>query len=281
MARYVFSAFGDEGAADLQGQIEALKRNGLNHLEIRNINSKVISDYSVWQMKEIKKQLDDAGVRVSSIASPVGKIGITEDVQIHVDTLKRCVEAAHILGTDKIRMFSFFIPKGEDPANYRGQVMENMNRLLEVTDGSGVSCYHENEKEIYGDVAQRCLDLLTTFEGRLKCIFDPANFIQCGEQPLNAFRLLKDRIDYFHIKDALMEDGSVVPAGKGDGHVAEILKDFVPKTEPVLLTVEPHLTVFAGFENLRDDASLGHHYTYPSAGEAFDAAVSAAKELVK
>lgn len=280
MAEYIFSAFGDEGAADLQGQIQALQRNGLSHLEIRNINAKVISDFSVWQMKEMKKQLEEGGIRISSIASPVGKMDIREDIKPHLETLKRCVEAANILGTDKIRMFSFFIPHGEEAAAYRDTVMEQMNRLLEVTDGTGVDCCHENEKGIYGDVADRCLDLLTVFAGRLKCIFDPANFIQCGEDTLRAYGLLQDKIDYFHIKDAKKETGAVTPAGRGDGHIAEILRSYAPGHDRVLLTVEPHLTVFPGFENLRDDASLKQELPYGTPGEAFDLAVAAAKKLV-
>jgi RIP metalloprotease RseP len=100
----------------------------------------------------------------------------------------------------------------------------------------GIRLLHENEKGIYGDIASRCLDLIEHFDGRLGCIFDPANFIQCGEQPLDNFALLKDKIEYMHIKDALLTDGSVVPSGKGDGNVPAIL-DGMPGEGDMILSI--------------------------------------------
>lgn len=51
-----------------------------------------------------------------------------------------------------------------------------------------------------------------------------------------------------HIKDAL-PDGSVVPAGKGAGELPYLLSQY--KGE--VLTVEPLLSVFEGFDKLETD----------------------------
>lgn len=142
----------------------------------------------------------------------------------------------------------------------------------------GVWCCHENEKEIFGDVAERCLELHEA-NGMLKGIFDPANFIQCHNVPKEIFPKLAKYIDYIHIKDAQLLDGSVVPSGKGDGAIAEILAQFCQRGKNQLLTVEPHLAVFSGLDQLQDD-EIKHKYTYATQGEAFDAAVNALKEIL-
>ena len=107
-------------------------------------------------------------------------------------------------------------------------------------------------------------------------MFDPANFVQCNEKVDNALKLLEDKIDYYHIKDALA-DGSVVPAGKGDGRVSHMIAEIQKDT---VLTVEPHLVVFDGYAAL-DNTQLKNKYAFPSPRTAFSAAVSAVRDLLR
>ena len=183
------------------------------------------------------------------------------------------------MGSEYIRMFSFYLPADEDPAVYRDEVMERLGRMAETAKGSGIRLCHENEKGIYGDVASRCADILEQIP-ELGGIFDPANFIQCGQDTLQAWELLRKRIVYFHVKDCV-EGGKVVPCGKGIGHVPEILHRFIARGG-WQLTLEPHLTVFSGFADLeKEDAKTKMAaYEYPSQRAAFDAAVAALKEAL-
>lgn len=174
-------------------------------------------------------------------------------------------------------MFSFYPPKGEDIAAYRQQVIDQLGAMLDAADAQDIVLAHENEKGIYGDIPERCLDLVETFGGRLKCIFDPANFIQCGARPADAYPMLKKHIYYFHMKDALLADGSVVPCGMGDGSVPEILKDY--GGDETGLTIEPHLKVFAGLNALQGE-ELHHKYAYSDNRTAFRAAVDAVKSIL-
>lgn len=276
-------AFADEAGAMIDHQIEALKRNGLKGLEIRNVDGENVSSISLEKAREVRKKLEDAGLITWSIGSPLGKIDIEkDDFEAHLDSLRHTLEVADILGSKNIRMFSFFIPAGKDPADFRGVVLERLHRMVEISRGSGIALCHENEKGIYGDIASRCLDVLTEVP-ELRGIFDPANFVQCGQDTLEAWDMLKDRIYYMHIKDALFKDSSVVPAGKGDGHVPEVLKAFLAQGGKNL-TVEPHLAVFDGLKGLerKGDRSIvgGGNFVFSSNDEAFDAACAALKELL-
>lgn len=279
MSKVILGAFADEAGSSIEEQIAAMKDNGILHLEARNIAGRNFIDYTESEAKEIKEKLDAAGLRIWSIGSPLGKIAVHDPFQPHLDKLKHTLELAQIMGSERIRMFSFFIPAQEDPSVYRDDVFDRMSRMLELADGSGVKLCHENEKGIYGDTAARCREILDRFPS-MGGIFDPANFIQCGEDTQAAWDLLADRIDYMHIKDC-MEDGKVVPCGKGVGRVPEIVGKFLAAGGNQL-TLEPHLTVFDGFAALeQEDAKTKmDEFAYASQREAFDAAVAALKEAI-
>ena len=275
-------AFADEAGAMIDHQIEALRRNGLQGLEIRNVDGENVSAISLQKAREVRAKLDDAGLITWSIGSPIGKIDIEkDDFEAHLDALRHTMEVADLLGAKNIRMFSFFIPAGKDPAGFRNQVLDRLHRMAEISAGSGIALCHENEKGIYGDTPERCRDLLDQFPA-LSAVFDPANLIQCGYCPEEAYPLLKDRLRYLHIKDALFEDGSVVPAGKGDGHVAEIVRAFLETPCPCM-TVEPHLMTFAGLKALEHDGrrTLLGKFVYETNDQAFDAACSALRDILE
>ncbi len=274
-------AFADEAGEALETQIAAMQRNGLLGLEARNIDGKNACDLPTEKLREVRKRLDDAGLAVFSMGSPIGKIDIEkDDFAAHLERYKRTIEAAHILGTDKIRLFSFFMPKGKDPALYKDEVIDRLGQFVEIAQSEGVLACHENEKGIFGDIADRCAQLLYALPA-LCAVFDPANFVQCGQDTWAAWELLHDRVRYMHIKDALW-DGSVVPVGKGDGNVKKIVSAYVA-AGGTDFTVEPHLKVFKGLADLEkkgDESKVGKAFVYATNDEAFDAACAAFRALV-
>ncbi len=278
MKKLKIYAFADEASGQIKGQIDAMLRNGLDGLEIRGVDGQNIADISPEKAREVRRMLDGAGLKVWSVGSPIGKISIETDAfPSHLDKLRHVLDLARELGTENLRMFSFYIPDGRYNV-FRGKVLDRMGQMLKAAEGSGVALCHENEKGIYGDMADRCADLLNVFPS-LKGVFDPANFVQCGQDTLCAWQLLKSRTHYLHIKDALA-DGRVVPSGRGIGHVKEILDDFRALGGSAV-TVEPHLSVFDGLKGLEQPGQRTQvdDFTYPSNDAAFDAACGALKSL--
>ncbi len=273
-------AFADEASGQIDDQIAAMQRNDLQGLEIRGVDGQNISDITVDKAREVRRKLDDAGLCVWSIGSPIGKIGIANnDFAAHLDKLRHTLTLANELGAKNLRMFSFYIPSDEYDI-WRTKVFDQVGEMLRVAEGSGVRLCHENEKGIYGDHASRCLELLNTFPA-MAGIFDPANFVQCGQDTLASWKLLRPYIKYLHIKDALA-NGKVVPAGKGIGNVQTIVTDFLIRGG-CDVTIEPHLSVFAGLQDLERAGEKTNidPYCYPSSNAAFDVACNALKELVQ
>lgn len=251
----MISGFADEINKDIEIQIKLLKELGISYLELRSANGKNISDFTLEEAKDLKKYLSDNQIKVSAIGSPIGKIQITDDFEPHFNKYKHVVEIAKIMETPYIRMFSFFLPSNENIEQYKEEVYSRMQQFVDYAVAENVVLLHENEKGIYGEMAQECKDLFEKFYGdHFKATFDFANFVQCRQDTLEAFEMLKPYIEYIHIKDALLLDGKVTPAGEGDGNVRSILEKLNASGYAGFLSLEPHLAEFDALKSLEKNA---------------------------
>ncbi|MCR5510505.1 MAG: sugar phosphate isomerase/epimerase [Lachnospiraceae bacterium] len=249
---YKISGFADEIADDLTTQIESLRKLDIHYVEMRGVDGNNLIYHTDEKIKEIRARLDDAGISLSAMGTPLGKIGIEEPFEKHFEEFKRAIEVAHMMGTRNLRMFSFYMPaQNADRHDYRERVFERIGAFADEAASGDVIFLHENEKDIYGEKAPECLDLMKNFASEhFKAIFDFANFVQAGQDTLEAYAMLKDYIAYIHVKDARWGSGTVVPSGYGDGHVEEILKDLFDSGFDGYLSIEPHLFGFRGFSGL-------------------------------
>ncbi|HOL55430.1 MAG TPA: sugar phosphate isomerase/epimerase family protein, partial [bacterium] len=198
----------------------------------------------------IQKFLDKYGIKISAIASPIGKVRAREDIEGQKEKLRNAIKLAHIFNTPYIRIFSFYPEEGMSIEELRKISLERLGELVRIAEKEGVILLHENEKRIYGDIPERCLDILKNINSpNLKAVFDPSNFIQCNVKPFReAYPLLEEYIEYIHIKDANFSDGVEVPAGEGDGEIKEILKAIKGKGREFFLSLEPHLAHSGQFQ---------------------------------
>ena len=279
MANIILSAFADEYADFFEEQLLGLCRLGISHIEIRHVNKKNISVLTKTEVLEVKKLLDKYGVKVSAIGSPLGKIKLDGDIDGHIETAKRVFEYANILGAKFIRVFSFYAPAGKNIIDMKDEVFSALGRFLEVAKEYGVVLCHENEAMIYGDIPARCRELLDAFPD-LACVYDMGNYVLEGVDPYpEAYRLLKDRIAYFHIKDALSA-GAIVTPGCGEAKIAEILAEHKKDADcDFFVSLEPHLELFSGL-NALVGRSFENPYKYPDAKTAFADAAEKLKQLI-
>jgi sugar phosphate isomerase/epimerase len=184
--------------------------------------------------------------------------------------MRRIADVAGRFGTPIVRVFSFFMPTGEPPERYRESVIDRMGALAEIAAERGIVLAHENEKEIYGDIPERCADLITSVGSpALRATFDAANFVQCGVRPhTDAYQLLRPHLVYLQVKDALAATGQVVPAGQGDGEVRQTLAALAASGFTGYASLEPHL------------AEAGRYGGFSGAQE-FRRAAAALKDLLR
>ena len=252
------SGFSDEIHPSVDEQFQVLQKLGITYFEPRGIDGKNISELTDEEVASLREKMTQYGIRVSSIGSPIGKVNLKEPFAEHFTLFKKVVEIARKLDAGYIRMFSFYHDDGEVwSSEERDEVLARLREMIDYAHGQGVVLLHENEKGIYGDTADRCADLMRELGcDSFKAVFDPANFVQCGQDTKYAYEQLKEFVAYLHIKDACMEDGRVVPSGAGDGNVEEILKRLFDSGYDGFLSLEPHLGSFEGLADLELDDKM-------------------------
>jgi sugar phosphate isomerase/epimerase len=246
---WTLSGFIDEISDDFSEQCKVAAGLGLRYVEVRSAWGTNILDLDDAQLTTVRETLAEHGLKVSSIGSPIGKISIGDDFPPHLKRMRRAVEVAELLEAPYIRLFSFFIPEGIDPDSRRDEVLSRRSTLAEAAADSDVILVHENEKEIYGDIPRRCLDIVTSVDSpKLQLAWDPANFVQVGVRPFTeGYSMLRPYVGYIQIKDALLADGTVVVAGAGDGEVVETIRALRADGFDGFFSLEPHLGEYTAF----------------------------------
>lgn len=277
MARPILSAFADEYKSDFDGQLEGLKSFGIKNIELRFVNGTNVAALTDEQVAEVKAKLSASGISVSAIGSPLGKINVSDDIDAEMVKAERVFKIANELGAKNIRMFSFYLDDNKSAEENKAIVYSALERMLAIAKKYGVTLCHENEAKIYGESPERCRELLDYFGGELKCVFDMGNFVLDGFKPYpDAYELLREYIEYFHIKDSLYA-GAIVPAGCGEATISEILKAHSEYAKgDFMITLEPHLQTFSGL-----NALVGKGFDNPYKFESTEAAFTEAVKCIK
>ena len=254
------SGFADEISSSFDEQLKTVRELGMQYISLRSADKKGIADFTVEEVKtDLLPRLQAAGVSVSSLGSPIGKVKIDDEegFEKQCAQLETLCEIAKVLNCKYIRMFSFFMPEGKDPADYRDAVIEKLRKFIAIAEKHDVILMHENEKDIYGDVLSRCVDLMQTLNSaHFKSAFDFANFVQCGEDTAKCWDALRPYIVYIHIKDAVSTDKAIVEEGYTG-----------------FLTLEPHLVLFDSLQSLEttDAKNIIRENKYKNGAEGYAA----------
>lgn len=265
------AAFADEISPDLDEQIAVLREEGISHVELRGVWNTNVLDLSDAQVGEIRRALGAHGMRVASIGSPIGKVPVDSAFDEHLQRFERALALARTFGARYVRIFSFYPPAGAaaqvdagdqtafDWAPHRAEVLRRLREMAARARAADVVLLHENEKDIYGDTIARCVDLLRTVDNpNLGAAFDPANFIQCGQQPYpGAYDALRPWVRYVHVKDALPE-GQVVAPGEGTARWPDLLQHLRADGYDGFFSLEPHLAEAGRFRGFSGPERFRH-----------------------
>ncbi len=238
------AGFGDEISSELTTQLEVMKSLRIEYLDLRSVKGKNVLELNNQEVKETGRILADKGFRVSAIASPIGKMKVTDDFSFDLKRLDKAISLACLFEAKYIRIFSYYLPE-EGQHSYAEEVLRRIETMTKIAKKKKLVLILENEDDVYGDTPQRCLEILEKIDSSsLRAAFDPANFIMAGIKPYReAFAKMVEYIEYLHIKDARLSDRTVVVAGTGDGEIKEILKELKQRNFDGFLSLEPHLAI--------------------------------------
>jgi sugar phosphate isomerase/epimerase len=268
---WTLTGFADEISPELDEQLDTLAEESISYMELRSVWNTNVLDLTDDELDRVKSAVAERGIGISSIGSPIGKVPVTDPFGPHLERFRRALHVAEAMRAPYVRVFSFFIPEGQEPDRYRVEVLDRMRAMTREAEDAGVTLLHENEKEIYGDVPSRCVDIIAGVDSpALRAAWDAANFVQCGvAHPYDeGYASLRPYIEYVHVKDALSGSDRVVPAGEGDGQLPELISALRASGFDGFFSLEPHL------------ASAGRYSGF-SGPELFSKAAGALRELLR
>ena len=297
--RVLISGFADEGPADkkAEAQLAMLATLGMSYYSLRFVdvgqgvkNAMQLTRPEIARLRQLHGEF---GIAVASIGSPIGKVKLlagedgSANAYIPFDQylqqdVQRAVDLAGEFETRLIRGFSFYPPRGKDPADYVEPAAERLARIAEVCSRGGVLFGLEVEANLVGQNGRLLRELYELVAHPNLClIFDGGNLSSqnfTAVKTLAEYRAMRAGIGWMHIKDykidpTLQWEGVVdeerlknfVPADQGDSGHEAILRDFrtrIPALERelkqkgvpgVFLDLEPHLRgggQFGGFSGV-------------------------------
>ena len=248
---FTLSAFADEISPDPAEQLAVLKACRVRFIEFRSIHKTNVLKLTDAQIGEFKKMLDDEGFGLSAIGSPVGKVAIDLPFEPHLDLFKRAIDLCGVFNCPRIRVFSYY-PPADKPfdgnwAPHRDEVIRRMGVKADMAKAAGVTLFHENEHNIFGDEPERVADLMKSVNSpSLRAAYDAANWVFCGYDPVKGWELTKEYTTHLHITDWKKPQpgeghGHGVIAGTGDGQMSYSIADAVKRGYKGFATMEPHL----------------------------------------
>lgn len=212
---------GMEETRPLPEVFEDAKRAGFESVEVTLSASGVINlSTTETQAKEIVKAADDAGIKISSVATGLywEKSLSATNVSIRDEAIsiaKKELEIAAWLGADAVLVIPgsvdvFFDPNAEvvDYSDVWNRATESINSLIPMAESLKVSIGIENvwNKFLVGPVEMR--DFIDQFDNEfVGCYLDVGNSMLTG-YPEHWIRLLGKRIKRVHLKDFRRDVGT-------------------------------------------------------------------------
>lgn len=292
----ILSGFADESANQktVEQQFAAFAALGMQYFSIRFIDVgngiKNVMQLTNAEVKKIRKLQQEYGLNVATIGSPIGKVKLLDvddktknkfvpfNQYLKKDVTKAC-QLAEAFETKLIRGFSFYHPRGTDPAEHIPQVVDQLGQIAETCASHGVVFGLEIEANLVGQSGQILAEIHKQVgHANLVLIFDAGNIITQGcsvSEVFDQYAAMKKGMGWLHIKDyrhatkmkrvTHVDEEALkhfVPADLGDSGHEAILRDlrgFIPKLERrlkrldipgVILDLEPHVKgggQFGGF----------------------------------
>jgi sugar phosphate isomerase/epimerase len=294
----ILSAFADEAANSKTAieQFSALAALGLQYYSPRFVDVtgsgkvKHVTELDSQELTQLNKLQADYGMKVTSIGSRLGKVKLLDkddgthnkyvpDAAYHAGDVAATIHSATALDAKLIRGFSYYHPRGEDPAKYVQQAADRLGPIVDLCAKAGLIYGLEVEANLVGQNG-RMLAALAKAVGRsnLVCIFDGGNISSQNLSPLDClaeYQAMRDSFGWMHIKDYRVDPNlawtgvvdeerlkNFVPCDAGDsGHelILRDLREHLPAIDAkmknlgapgVFLELEPHLKgggQFGGF----------------------------------
>ena len=255
----------DEVSDDFTDALAWIAAHGLKHVEVRVVNGRNVADLTnADEALTIRQQVESHGLTVAAVASPLFKCALDparpvasgdrfgqgeEGTEAHFAKLDRVIGTAKLLGTRRIRIFSFW--REREPARYQPDVIRHLKRAAGVAERSDVLLLVENEPSCNGGFAAEVAEIVRGVASpAVRGLWDPGNEAYAGREAFPAgYAAMKDVVAHVHLKDAYVRaDGTprCIPLGSGNVALIPQLRALATDGYEGPFTIETHFTPEGG-----------------------------------
>ena len=253
-----FSGFADEAGKDIDTQIKATKELGWSAIDLRFINGVNVTDVDDVTFEDAANKLIENGIEVPCFGSAVanGKDPLNSaDVEYCFAALERAVPRMKKLGTKYIRGMAFVYHTELSRKENEKLIFPLMRKIVSYCEENDIVYLCEN----CGGYAVSSYDCLLKLKKEINSksfafVYDTGNVVGASTvyddgrleplDPIKYYDLIKDHIDYVHIKDQIATAGEKPTRtypGEGDGEVVKILTDLILSGYDGNIAIEPHM----------------------------------------
>jgi L-ribulose-5-phosphate 3-epimerase len=219
---FSIAAITDEFSLDLDTALDAMANIGMTGAELRLIGDHNMIDLSDAEVADVRRRVEQRGMQVLGIASPVLKCVLPDappiDERLEQDVFgsaytiddqprlsQRAFEIAELTGAKIIRVFSYW--RTTAPERCLDRIITALKDLADRAADRGLIIGLENEQACnVGTGAEAGRVLAALDHPALKSIWDPANASILGETPFpdGYSKLPASRIVHVHAKDCVV-----------------------------------------------------------------------------
>ncbi len=244
----------DEVDDDLEVALRYAKEWGMRRVEFRTLFGKGAWNLTAFEQNEALAMVRGEGFEVVGIGSQFLKIPpefIKIEYDAQIENLKRAMEAAHIFGSNIVRVLSPLLPTRwvaqdmEDPIS--DEVASHYLLPVRLAEKEGVTLAIENQSTTSVTTSAHALQLTEKIGSKaLGILWDPANAHAAGETDAfpAGYERVRGRMAHVHIKDAKRAEGGRYvwsTVGEGEFDVAGQLRKLTEDGYETTVTLEPHL----------------------------------------
>ena len=239
-----------EIAAYLPDQLAGLQSRGIKRANLTSLSldpearPTSIVDLSASELQETRRLLDEAGIHAYCVTSPVAKYGV-DTPQDQVDReLAGAIAAANVLEASYIRIFSFTAAEDSSLDDARDAVFKAFEQVVTriEAEAGGALPLLENNYRMYAGDGPRTRDLLADYvPPRVALAFDAHACLVLGVKPFDEmWAHVEPWVRVLHLKDYIPATKTIVPVGKGQAQLHEVISAANPEIVQDL-ALEPHL----------------------------------------
>jgi sugar phosphate isomerase/epimerase len=256
---------GDEGATAFADQVALHVALGLGAIELRTVDGRRLNDIDLETHARYAEKLNEAGLRVPVIDSPLGSWAYNIGRGLHDDLadLRMFAAIAGRYECKQIRIMSY--PNdGRDDAAWRDATIARVTALVREAERLGVDLLLENCDGWAGASAARISELLQAADSpALGMLFDTGNGVTYGYESLEILEPLVAEVRHVHLKDSARVDETIafVPCGSGWSQVRECIALLERSGYDGYYSIEPHLARLPHAGTSDGDTALASSYS--------------------